>query len=184
MVALRRAWLLALLIVACVVAACGGGGSNLPMSAPAATQEPPPSSSAVEASTADGAALGDACDVAGSAATPDDGCAQREWDLRRGAAWRAFVAAYIAAFDDGCAAVFDESPDGSLYADEAEYTELDCSTADARDAAASDLLPAAVPARPVDAGAAAGAYDGCVSIFDDAGGELYYGDEALDDSLC
>ena len=45
-------------------------------------------------------------------------CAQVDWENKEGSGWEAFSEAYDSGFDDGCQALFDQSPDGSLYEDD------------------------------------------------------------------
>ena len=49
-------------------------------------------------------------------------CAQVDCENREGAQWDAFNEAYQSSFDVGCQALFDESPTGSLYGDDVQYT--------------------------------------------------------------
>jgi len=112
-------------------------------------------------------------------------CRQRDWDRQEGDVWDEFALAYAAGFDDGCSAVFsDLSPDGYLYADDFEYSDLDCSIGSEFDAPEATGLPSDVPDSPAQVGSELGAYDGCVRIFDDAGGYLSYGSQEFDSSYC
>ena len=206
--------LLAVVLAACAIAACGGGTGDAADQYAAddvvAVDSNPAGDPydvgsdlegagfAVDVVDQDGISVdpSDAadCDIAevtpsgmvevGSTVTIDVDCAEVYWDNREGQAWNDYVDAYVTAFDEGCASVFADAPNGSLYADEIEYSDSDCGSASELDAEESDLLPADVPDQPADAGTEAGSYDGCVSIFDDVGGELYYGDTAYDESMC
>jgi len=112
-------------------------------------------------------------------------CRQRDWDNQDGDVWDEFASAYATGFDDGCSTVFAQlSPDGSLYVDGYEYSDLDCAIGSEFDAASATDLPSEVPDAPDEVGAELGSYDGCVSIFDDAGGYLSYGNEEYDSSFC
>lgn len=108
----------------------------------------------------------------GSEAEPGDevmievDCRQTDWDNQEGDDWEAFADAYEAGFDAGCEDLFDLSPTGALYADDREYTDLDCPSApDPADA----NLPTDVPDDPDAAGDELGQADGCEAAFDDNG---------------
>ena len=61
-------------------------------------------------------------------------CRQVDWENQEGDVWDDFTWGYEDGFDQGCQALFDLSPDGSLYEGDSEYTSLDCPTPDAYDA--------------------------------------------------
>jgi hypothetical protein len=111
-------------------------------------------------------------------------CAQRNWDAREGSDWDDFASAYAEGFSAGCEEVFDLSPDGSLYVDDWEYSWIDCGSADEYDAEDAEGVPAEVPDMPEVAGDELGRYDGCIGLFDEVGGVLFYGNQAFDTTLC
>jgi len=47
-------------------------------------------------------------------------CSQVDWENHEGPQWETFDEAYQSSFDDGCDALFGESPTGSLYEDGVE----------------------------------------------------------------
>ncbi len=111
-------------------------------------------------------------------------CEQKYWDNREGDAWDSFATAYAEGYESGCSDVFDSSPDGSLYVDDYEYSSLDCDYASESDAELSSDIPSEVSDSPSVAGEEAGANDGCMNLFDNVGGMLFYGDTTYDSSEC
>ncbi len=112
-------------------------------------------------------------------------CAQVDWENQEGAQWEAFDDAYQAGFDDGCQQLFDESPDGSLYEDDTEYTASDCQNENPGDASEGSDVPADVPDDPEDAGTELGQLDGCQSLFEQDGViSLNYGETSYTEDDC
>ena len=109
-------------------------------------------------------------------------CRQVDWESQEGDDWDYFTAGYEDGFDQGCQALFDLSPDGSLYDEDTEYTSLDCPTPDAYDAD----YPTDVPDDPETEGYDLGFEAGCDAIFDDVvlSYELYYGEDAYTADDC
>jgi hypothetical protein len=93
-------------------------------------------------------------------------CAQVDWENQKGPAWEAFDEAYTTGFDAGCDALFDQSPDGSLYEDDTEYTALDCQNENPGDASSGSDVPSDAPDDPEAAGTELGELDGCTALFD------------------
>jgi hypothetical protein len=96
-------------------------------------------------------------------------CAQVDWENQEGSDWAAFNDAYSIGFDDGCQAVFDVSPDGSLYEDDYEYTAFDCQNLNPGDASYVSDVPVDVPDDAEAAGAELGQLDGCQALFNEEG---------------
>ncbi|WP_028066561.1 hypothetical protein [Solirubrobacter soli] len=106
-------------------------------------------------------------------------CAQVDWENQEGTAWEAFSDAYTTGFDDGCQALFDESPNGSLYENDDEYSAVDCQNENPGDASNTSALPDDVPDDPDAAGREAGELDGCIALFDNqAVTSLNYGPDS------
>jgi hypothetical protein len=61
-------------------------------------------------------------------------CRAADWDSEEGAVWDEFTAGYETGFDEGCRALFELTPNGSLYEGDTEYTDLDCPSADVSNA--------------------------------------------------
>jgi hypothetical protein len=98
-------------------------------------------------------------------------CSQVDWENQEGPAWEDFSDAYSTGFDDGCQALFDQSPDGSLYEDDTEYTASDCQDE--------------VPDDPDSTGTELGTLDGCQSVFEnDDVTSLNYGSDFYTESDC
>lgn len=101
-------------------------------------------------------------------------CRQVDWKNQEGDEWDGYADAYEQATDEGCAALFGETRDGSLYLDDTEYTRLDCVTSFPAEAA--DDPPSDVPDDFESEGARAGFDAGCEALFDLVGvTELYWG---------
>jgi hypothetical protein len=112
-------------------------------------------------------------------------CRQTDWDNQEGSAWDAYNDAYGSAFDDGCQALFDTSPNGSLYEDDAEYSVVDCQNLNPGDGSGDDGLPGDVPDSPEDVGNELGETAGCRSLFDEEGlGSLNYGTDSTTADDC
>lgn len=84
----------------------------------------------------------------GERSLPDEGtviltvdCAQVDWDNREGPDWEDFSSGYSDGFDDGCEALFDESPTGVLYEDDDEYSVFDCRLENPGDASMASDVP-------------------------------------------
>ena len=109
-------------------------------------------------------------------------CRAVDWENEEGSVWDEFTSGYEAGFDEGCQALFDLSPDGSLYEGDTEYTNLDCPSGDVSNAD----KPVDVPDDPESEGNDLGFDDGCDAIFDDValGFELYHGDQAYTADDC
>lgn len=109
-------------------------------------------------------------------------CRQADWDNEEGGVWDEFTSGYETGFDEGCQALFNLTPNGSLYEDDIEYTELDCPSADVSNAD----KPADVPDDPESEGHDLGFDDGCDAIFDDVAltFELYNGNESYTADDC
>jgi hypothetical protein len=109
-------------------------------------------------------------------------CRQVDWDSEEGGVWDEFTSGYESSFDEGCQTLFDLTPNGSLYEDDTEYTDLDCPSADVSNAD----KPTDVPDDPENEGRDLGFEDGCDAIFDDVAlsFELYNGDESYTADDC
>lgn len=111
-------------------------------------------------------------------------CAQVDWENHEGSAWESFTEAYRSGFDSGCEALFNESPDGSMYEDDTEYTALDCQNENPGDASSADI-PDDVPGDPEAAGTELGELDGCTSMFDNGTvSSLNYGESSWTEADC
>jgi hypothetical protein len=112
-------------------------------------------------------------------------CAQVDWSNQEGAQWEAFNDAYTSSFDDGCEALFDQSPDGSLYEDDIEYTALDCQNENPGDASDASDVPTDVPDDAEGAGSELGELDGCQALFENQGvTSLNYGTDSITEADC
>jgi hypothetical protein len=109
-------------------------------------------------------------------------CRSVDWENQEGDVWDEFTVGYESGFEEGCEALFDLSPDGSLYEGDTEYTSFDCPTPDVFDAG----YPADVPDDPEAEGHDLGFEDGCDALFDDVAlsYELYYGEDAYTADDC
>lgn len=113
-------------------------------------------------------------------------CRQVDWENQEGEDWDTFNTAYSSGWDSGCDEAFSQSPDGSLYYDEEEFTASDCQSNNPGDATSADI-PTDVPDYPEDDGEELGRSDGCESAFSDLspdGTYLYYGEDSYDSSVC
>lgn len=110
-------------------------------------------------------------------------CSQRDWENREGDDWDEFVGGYEAGWTDGCEGVFDDSPDGRLFANEQEFTSFDCPSPGGAD---TTDVPADVPDDPSSVGRNLGVEDGCEALFDDVAplGWLYYGEREFTSLDC
>lgn len=111
-------------------------------------------------------------------------CEQKHWDAREGDRWDEFASSYVSGYDAGCEAIFDASPDGSLYVDGYEYSILDCESVSDSDAENASDVPERVPDDPATDGESVGEVDGCTNMFDQVGGPLFYGSQSIDESVC
>jgi hypothetical protein len=112
-------------------------------------------------------------------------CAQVDWENQEGAGWDAFNDAYGGGFDDGCQALFDESPDGSLYEDDYEYSVVDCQNLNPGDGSGSTDLPGDAPDDPEATGAELGELDGCRVLFEEQGVySLNWGTNSITEDDC
>jgi hypothetical protein len=108
-----------------------------------------------------------------------------DWESQEGPGWEAFTEAYNAGFEDGCQALFDESPDGSLFEDDNEYSVIDCQNLSPGDATGASDLPQEVPQDPQSAGTELGELDGCRSLFEEEGVfSLNWGEESITGDDC
>ena len=127
----------------------------------------------------------------GADASPDDeitltvDCRQVDWENQAGDVWDAFSSSFTDGFTDGCGALFDLSPDGSLYESDTEYTVTDCENLEPSDAADEGDLPTDVPDDPETDGYDLGVQSGCNALFDDEGIDaLFYGNDAYNAEDC
>ena len=129
--------------------------------------------------------------AAGGSVSEDDevtitvDCAQVDWSNQEGAQWDAFNDAYQSSFDDGCQELFDQSPNGSLYEDNVEYTVIDCQNENPGDAADASDVPTDVPDDPEGDGANLGELDGCQALFENQSvTSLNYGTDSITEADC
>jgi hypothetical protein len=112
-------------------------------------------------------------------------CSQVDWEKQEGPGWEAFSDAYSSAFDDGCQALFDESPDGALYEDDEQYTVTDCQNLKPGDGSEASDIPSDAPDDPEAVGTALGELDGCHALFDDQGViSLNWGEDSITSADC
>lgn len=112
-------------------------------------------------------------------------CAQVDWENREGNAWEAFDAAYASGFDGGCEALFYQSPNGSLYEDDYEYSAVDCQNENPGDGSEASEVPDEVPSDPESAGTEVGELDGCRALFENQSvWSLNYGTDSWTESDC
>ena len=112
-------------------------------------------------------------------------CRQTDWENQEGPAWDACNEAYSSAFDDGCAQLFDTSPNGSLYEDSDEYSVVDCQSVNPGDGSADADLPSDVPDDPENVGTELGETAGCRALFDEQGvASLNYGTDSVTADDC
>jgi hypothetical protein len=140
---------------------------------------------------ANGCEVTDQSPAAGESASEGDevtitvDCSQVDWENQEGPQWDAFDEAYQSSFDDGCDALFDESPSGSLYEDGVEYSALDCQNENPGDAADASDVPTDVPDDPEAAGTELGELDGCQALFENQGVvSLNYGSDSITEADC
>lgn len=113
-------------------------------------------------------------------------CRQVDWENQEGEDWDTFNSAYSSGWDTGCDNAFSQSPDGSLYYEEEEFTASDCQSNNPGDATSADI-PSDVPDDPQYDGEELGRSDGCESAFSDLspdGTYLYHGADSYDSSVC
>ena len=112
-------------------------------------------------------------------------CAQVDWENHEGTAWEDFDAAYSSGFDGGCEALFDQSPNGSLYEDDYEYSAIDCQNENPGDGSEASEVPDEVPSDPESHGTEVGELDGCRALFENQGvWSLNYGTDSWTESDC
>ena len=140
---------------------------------------------------ASGCEVGDQDPAAGDGAEDGDevtitiDCSQTDWENQEGPAWDAYNQAYSDGFDDGCQALFDQSPNGSLYEDDTEYTASDCQSYNPGDASEASDLPTDVPDDPEGDGTDLGNLDGCQALFENDGVySLNYGQDSYTEGDC
>jgi len=92
-------------------------------------------------------------------------CRQVDWENYEGDAWDGFSVAYADGFNEGCERLFALSPDGSLYAEDYEYTTVDCTNLEPDVSDEADL-PVDVPDFPDSTGTELGVAAGCRAVFD------------------
>jgi hypothetical protein len=112
-------------------------------------------------------------------------CSQVDWENGEGPAWEDFNDAYSSSFDEGCQELFDESPDGSLYEDDTEYSVYDCQNLNPGDGSEASDVPTDVPDDPESAGAELGELDGCQALFEQEGVySLNWGEDSITEADC
>ena len=112
-------------------------------------------------------------------------CAHVDWENREGSAWEAFSESYGSGFDEGCQALFDQPPDGSLYEDDYEYTAVDCQNENSGDGSEASDIPSDVPDDPESAGTEIGELDGCTALFQNQSVySLNHGEESWTEADC
>jgi hypothetical protein len=115
-------------------------------------------------------------------------CRQVDWENREGDNWDAFTASFSDGFNDGCATLFDLSPDGSLFDDtDYEYSDIDCRSLEPSDPDSAYVAEVSgdVPDDPEGQGYDAGFEDGCNAVFEDNSVfELYHGQDAYTADDC
>jgi PASTA domain len=112
-------------------------------------------------------------------------CSQVDWSNQEGSAWDAFNDAYLSSFEDGCQALFDQSPDGALYENDVEYTVTDCENESPSDASDASDVPGDAPDDPEAAGSELGELDGCQALFENQGVfSLNYGADSITEDDC
>jgi hypothetical protein len=112
-------------------------------------------------------------------------CRQVDWENQDGSDWETFSEAYTAGFDDGCDALFNESPNGSLYEDDYEYTVIDCQNENPGDGSEASDAPVDVPDDPEASGTELGELDGCQALFENQGvASLNYGEQSITEDQC
>ncbi len=112
-------------------------------------------------------------------------CAQVDWENQEGSGWDAFNDGYTVGFDEGCDELFDESPDGSFYEDDYEYTVVDCQNLNPGDGSVAADLPSDAPDDPEATGLELGQLDGCRALFVEHGvRSLNSGTDSITESEC
>jgi hypothetical protein len=112
-------------------------------------------------------------------------CAQVDWKNQEGPGWDAFNDGYANGFDEGCQELFDQSPDGSLYEDDYEYSVADCQNLNPGDGSAASDVPADAPDDPESAGVEIGRLDGCQALFAEQGvWSLNWGTDSYTEDDC
>ena len=112
-------------------------------------------------------------------------CRQIDWENQEGTDWESFSEGYSAGFDDGCQALFDTSPNGSLYENDIEYGVLDCQGLNPGDGADASDFPPDVPDDAEADGQEVGELDGCQALFEQEGlTSLTYATDSITDLDC
>ena len=112
-------------------------------------------------------------------------CRQVDWENQEGDGWDAFNASYSTGFDTGCEDLFNQSPDGSFYEDDYEYTVDDCHSLNPGDASNASDVPSDVPDDPESAGDEVGQLDGCAALFVESGVlSLNHGTDSYTEADC
>ena len=112
-------------------------------------------------------------------------CSQVDWENQDGSDWETFSDAYSQGFNDGCDALFSESPDGSFYEDDYDYTASDCQGLNPGDASSASDLPTEVPDDAESAGGELGELDGCQALFEEQGvWSLNWGEDSYTEDDC
>ena len=123
--------------------------------------------------------------VSGDEITLTVDCRQRDWENQEGDIWDEFTSGWTDGFDAGCTDLFGLSPDATLYNDETEYTEIDCTNLNPEDPSEDDNLPADAPEDPESAGQELGHDAGCNALFDEElVDELYHGPDTYTAADC
>lgn len=142
------------------------------------------SSESSDPSSLDGTGPGEDLSTEADAQAEED---QRlaDWENQEGDDWDAFDAAYTAGFDVGCENLFADSPNGSLYEDDDEYTVSDCQNYNPGDGSSASDVPVDLPDDPEAAGTEVGELDGCQALFENDGvTSLNYGDDSVTEDDC
>jgi len=120
----------------------------------------------------------------GDQAAADD-TAQSDWDSRVGSDWDEFAAAFETGFYDGCTALFENSPDGTLHNGSNDYEVSDCEALVVDPEMADVELPVEVPDDIQFDGNQLGAEAGCDALFTSEGiDELYWGTDTFTSADC
>lgn len=207
---------LLVLLVGALFAGCASEADSPPAEEPAAEQAPPAEPELVEVPDVtgmDGQEAVDSIEAEGLYASHDEDdpagctvevqdetgevdpgteviltldCRQRDWENREGEDWDLFSASFAVGAGEGCEALFSLSPDGTLYADDNEYTWTDCSLATDDDPESAGVdIPEEVPDDPEAGGESLGFDHGCNALFDaELVDALFYGTEGFTADDC
>ena len=132
-------------------------------------------------SSSDSAGLDSYSDGESQSPYPSDSSSseQSDWEAQVGVAWDEFAAAFEDAGYSACEDFFNITNNGSMYADDYEYTSADCQNSFAADAASPTYasIPPDLPDDPTYEGEQAGIQEACEGFFDSEQiTELYWGD--------